>query len=123
MVAGHGAGLRVGDVVVADDEAVHGEGAGAARDLLRPARDDVLEARRGRGVHALARDGREARAVERVQPRPPGGGRVVGVDEREGDPLEVAPGEKRIRNKQLRYEKISERALAEIDGIVANLCS
>ena len=37
------------------------------------------------------------------------------------DPLEVAPGEKRIRNKQLRYEKISERALAEIDGI--NLCS
>ena len=37
------------------------------------------------------------------------------------DPLEVAPGEKRIRNKQLRYEKISERALAEIDGM--NLCS
>lgn len=34
------------------------------------------------------------------------------------DPLEVKPGEKRIRNKQQRYEKISERALAEVDEIV-----
>ena len=34
------------------------------------------------------------------------------------DQLEVAPGEKRIRNKQQRYEKISERALAEIDAVV-----
>ena len=31
------------------------------------------------------------------------------------DPLEVQPGEKRIRNKQLRYEAISARALQEID--------
>lgn len=34
------------------------------------------------------------------------------------DPLEVAPGEKRIRNKQLRYEKIAQRALTEIDQLV-----
>ena len=33
------------------------------------------------------------------------------------DPYEPAPGEKRIRNKQLRYERISERALEEIDGV------
>ena len=32
------------------------------------------------------------------------------------DPLEVRPGEKKIRNKQQRYEKIAERALAEIKG-------
>lgn len=37
------------------------------------------------------------------------------------DQLEVAPGEKRIRNKQQRYEKIAERALAEIDGIIAQM--
>lgn len=37
------------------------------------------------------------------------------------DQLEVAPGEKRIRNKQLRYEAISERALAEIRQIVADM--
>lgn len=35
------------------------------------------------------------------------------------DPLEVQPGERRIRNKQQRYEKISERALAEVDALVA----
>lgn len=34
------------------------------------------------------------------------------------DPLEVKQGEKRIRNKQLRYEKISERALEQIDALV-----
>lgn len=34
------------------------------------------------------------------------------------DPLDVQPGEKRIRNKQLRYEKISERALAEVDALI-----
>ena len=33
------------------------------------------------------------------------------------DPLEYAPGEKRIRGKRERYEKIAERALAEIDAI------
>lgn len=37
------------------------------------------------------------------------------------DQLEVAPGEKRIRNKQQRYEKIAERALAEIDWIIAQM--
>lgn len=37
------------------------------------------------------------------------------------DQLEVAPGEKRIRNKQLRYEAISERALAEVRQIVADM--
>ena len=37
------------------------------------------------------------------------------------DQLEVAPGEKRIRNKQQRYEKIAQRALAEIDGIIAQM--
>lgn len=37
------------------------------------------------------------------------------------DQLEVAPGEKRIRNKQQRYEKIAERALAEIDGIIVQM--
>lgn len=37
------------------------------------------------------------------------------------DHLEVAPGEKRIRNKQLRYEAISERALAEVRQIVADM--
>lgn len=35
------------------------------------------------------------------------------------DALDVKPGEKRIRNKQQRYEKISERALEEIDAVVA----
>lgn len=35
------------------------------------------------------------------------------------DQLEVKPGEKRIRNKQQRYEKIAERALEEIDALVA----
>ena len=39
------------------------------------------------------------------------------------DQLEVKPGEKRIRNKQQRYEKISERALEEIDAIVQLLAS
>ena len=37
------------------------------------------------------------------------------------DQLEVAPGEKRIRDKQLRYEAISERALAEVRQIVADM--
>lgn len=37
------------------------------------------------------------------------------------DQLEVAPGEKRIRNKQLRYEAISKRALAEVEQIVAEM--
>ncbi len=37
------------------------------------------------------------------------------------DPLDVAPGEKRIRNKQQRYEKISERALAEVDAILRQM--
>lgn len=37
------------------------------------------------------------------------------------DQLEIAPGEKRIRNKQQRYEKIAERALLEIDKIVAEM--
>ena len=37
------------------------------------------------------------------------------------DQLEVAPGEKRIRNKQLRYEAISKRALAEVEKIVAEM--
>lgn len=33
------------------------------------------------------------------------------------DPLERAPGQKKIRNKQERYERVSERALAEIDAL------
>ena len=37
------------------------------------------------------------------------------------DQVEVAPGEKRIRNKQLRYEAISKRALAEVEKIVAEM--
>lgn len=37
------------------------------------------------------------------------------------DPLEVKPGEKRIRNKQERYEKISERALAEVDAVLEQM--
>ena len=37
------------------------------------------------------------------------------------DPLEVKPGEKRIRNKQQRYEKIAERALEEIDAIAEQI--
>lgn len=37
------------------------------------------------------------------------------------DPLEVRAGEKRIRNKQQRYEKISERALAEIDAVLEQM--
>lgn len=37
------------------------------------------------------------------------------------DPLEYAPGQKRIRSKQERYERISERALAEIDGLVRQM--
>ena len=37
------------------------------------------------------------------------------------DQLEVAPGEKRIRNKQLRYEAISRRALAEVEQIAAEM--
>ena len=37
------------------------------------------------------------------------------------DPLEVKPGEKRIRNKQQRYEKISERALAELDAVIEQM--
>ena len=35
------------------------------------------------------------------------------------DPLEVAPGQKKIRNKVERYEKIAARALAEIDAFCA----
>ncbi len=35
------------------------------------------------------------------------------------DQLEVQPGQKRIRNKQLRYEAIAQRALEEIDQIVS----
>ena len=31
------------------------------------------------------------------------------------DPLDYAPGEKKLRNKQERYQKIADRALAEID--------
>ena len=37
------------------------------------------------------------------------------------DPLQVAPGEKRIRNKQQRYERISERALAQIDALIGQM--
>lgn len=37
------------------------------------------------------------------------------------DPLVVKPGEKRIRNKQQRYEKISERSLAEVDALVRQM--
>ena len=37
------------------------------------------------------------------------------------DPLEVRPGEKRIRNKHQRYEKISERALLELDLILGQM--
>lgn len=37
------------------------------------------------------------------------------------DPLAYAPGQKRIRNKQERYERISERALAEIDALCRQL--
>lgn len=37
------------------------------------------------------------------------------------DALEIKPGEKRIRNKQERYEKISERALAELDAVIAQM--
>lgn len=37
------------------------------------------------------------------------------------DPLDVKPGEKRIRNKQQRYEKISERALEELDALIGQL--
>ena len=37
------------------------------------------------------------------------------------DPLEYAPGQKRIRSKQERYERISERALAEIDGLLRQM--
>ena len=34
------------------------------------------------------------------------------------DPLVVLPGEKRIRNKQQRYEKIAERSLIKVDQII-----
>lgn len=34
------------------------------------------------------------------------------------DPLPVAPGQKRIRNKQQRYQAISDRALAEVEQIL-----
>ena len=37
------------------------------------------------------------------------------------DPLEVRPGEKRIRGKQQRYEKISERALLELDLVLGQM--
>ncbi len=37
------------------------------------------------------------------------------------DPLDVKPGEKRIRNKQQRYEKISECALAEVDELIEQM--
>lgn len=37
------------------------------------------------------------------------------------DQLEVQPGQKRIRNKQLRYEAIAQRALEEIDAIAAQM--
>ncbi|MBR2923996.1 MAG: methylenetetrahydrofolate--tRNA-(uracil(54)-C(5))-methyltransferase (FADH(2)-oxidizing) TrmFO [Clostridia bacterium] len=37
------------------------------------------------------------------------------------DQLEVAPGQKRIRNKQLRYEAIAQRALEEIDAIAEQM--
>ena len=33
------------------------------------------------------------------------------------EPLKRAPGEKKIRSKQERYERISERALVEIDAL------
>ena len=37
------------------------------------------------------------------------------------DPLGYAPGEKKIRNKQERYQKVADRALAEIDAIKRQL--
>jgi len=37
------------------------------------------------------------------------------------DSLEVKPGEKRIRNKQQRYEKISELALAEVEAVIRQM--
>ncbi len=37
------------------------------------------------------------------------------------DPLILKPGEKRIRNKQQRYEIISERALAELDALIGQM--
>jgi methylenetetrahydrofolate--tRNA-(uracil-5-)-methyltransferase len=37
------------------------------------------------------------------------------------DAYAYAPGEKKIRNKQQRYERISERALVEIDALVRQM--
>ena len=37
------------------------------------------------------------------------------------DPLDVKLGEKRIRNKQQRYEKIAERALVELDAVIEQM--
>lgn len=37
------------------------------------------------------------------------------------DPYDYTPGQKKIRNKQERYERISERALAEIDAIARQM--
>ncbi|MCE5341984.1 MAG: hypothetical protein LLF96_00115, partial [Eubacteriales bacterium] len=37
------------------------------------------------------------------------------------DPYAYAPGEKKIRDKQQRCERISERALAEIDALVRQM--
>ena len=37
------------------------------------------------------------------------------------DPYDYAPGQKKIRNKQERYERISERALEEIDALARQM--
>ena len=37
------------------------------------------------------------------------------------DPLEKMPGQKKIRNKQERYQQISERALAEMDALTRQM--
>lgn len=37
------------------------------------------------------------------------------------DPLETPPGQRKIRNKQQRYEMISQRALAEVDEVLRQM--
>ena len=91
MVPRHGAGLGISRIVVADDKAVHGEGARPARHLFRPAVDHRLDGRLRGVVDPFARDGRKADPVQLVHPRPPGDGCGIGMDECERNPLEIPP--------------------------------
>ena len=90
VVSGHRSRLRIGRVVVADDESVNRERIVLRRHLHGPAVDGRLNRLRRRHVETLAFDRPEAVGVKVVHPRTPGDKRLLRMDKRERNPLKLA---------------------------------